>query len=481
MTETHDVKNSIYISSGRISDHEIPTLVSTRFGREVDYEIATVFTINTVNSGTYDIVSESASSNALSNYTDDIIEFVTFTPQQSNFDVYAESTSVVSRAACIDMYNYNHISDLVPISHNLYTDVSQGCADSTFVSITDDLFVSGDPVEASNEIYTTLRVTVGTVDADRHITTTIDLSSVMYFSVDSSIYCTDSVDIINVITDVLQDTGRVVTITSDLFAVSLNNTAVVCDITLADVLRRHLTSDLEVGSGKLQAVDSDIFNTNSRVQSLGTDIKTRSLFVVDFFVQEFEFVDSDSTCYVDIVDFLYAIVDSSITITIDGIHRSILSIESIGDIKRVYFAPDNGFYSEGEIVINVYAVSSIGEVLDHDFVLLYGYNVVPSEVNYFLPNTSVVVRGEASNVAFCPNKEALSFYFTTMDYDSFNLNMSIIPTDPVDLGMVIYPQSTAFFYGKTYTVTISGIKDFAGNDMEPFEYSFTIEKPSNIV
>jgi len=42
------------------------------------------------------------------------------------------------------------------------------------------------------------------------------------------------------------------------------------------------------------------------------------------------------------------------------------------------------------------------------------------------------------------------------------------------LGASISPQSTAFFYGKTFRVVLNA-RDFAGNRMEPYEFEFKIE------
>jgi hypothetical protein len=88
---------------------------------------------------------------------------------------------------------------------------------------------------------------------------------------------------------------------------------------------------------------------------------------------------------------------------------------------------------------------------------------------------TVTITIEASNLVFCPNTEGEAFYFQTRDFESLNLGATIRAVESVNLGAVIYPQSTAFFYGQTYTVTISGVKDFSGNEMAPYVFSFIIE------
>jgi len=476
VTETYAVKNSIYISSGRISDHEIPTLFSTHQDHSADYETPAVFVTGNVISGVAaDVMGEIICSDISNEHSDNIVEFVAYTVQLDCSDAYIESTTISAMGIVNDIrssYDVNYLSEsFISINDSLFS----AEVDSHTDFINSDLFIPGESIIYIDDTPMSLRVTIGTLESARDTVATVDFSSVTYFKIDSSIYCTGSVDTLNVITDLLQGTGRVTLIDSDLFAASKRIYLLECDVMLSDMLKYYLTSDLALASGSAVDVSSDIFNSDCSIKTLGTEIKTRSLFVVDFFLGKFDFIDADSPGYVDIIDFLYPVVESSIMITIDGVQQSLVGIESIGDIKRIHFNPDNNFFSVGEIIISVYAESSIGEVLDHSFVLLYGYNVTPDSVIPILPNSTVVVRGQASNLTFCPHKEAISYYFTTADYNSFNLNMSIIPTSPIDLPVSIYPQSTAFFYGKTYVVTVSGIKDFSGNEMMPFSYSFTIE------
>ena len=70
-------------------------------------------------------------------------------------------------------------------------------------------------------------------------------------------------------------------------------------------------------------------------------------------------------------------------------------------------------------------------------------------------------------------------YFETRDLRSYDLGASILPVDSVDLGATIYPQNTFFFYGRTYTINVSGIMDFGGNELDPVVFSITIENPTD--
>ena len=478
MVETHDIGNSIYIKSGTITDQEIPTIVSTGSVHGADHEFHTLFTTNTLSSGMLDVPDGVDYGSTLGSSKDILLEFVRYDAQQYSSDVYVDSTTVSSVSEAHDVVGFYTTNDLYTLTNSTLDEFDYSLADSGFYDVEHEFSIPGaiNKLFDRTEVY--FRVVIGPLDAERDSVVTIDLSNVNYFRLPSSAYCADVADKLSIVVDTLQATGRVDFIKNDLFITSQVNSVLNCDAILAGVLKSNLTSDLEVTSGSLRIINSDIFNAAINTQAIGTDIKTRSLFVVGFFIQDGEFVNADSQGYIDLVDFLYPIVDNSISITIDGIEQELVDIDSVDNTKRVYFDPNNDFYSPGEIVVNVYAESSIGEVLDEDFILLYGYNIVPSTAMYFKPNSTVVVRGQASNEAFCPNKESLAFYFKTVDYDSFNLKMSIFPTKPVDISMSIYPQSTTFFYGNTYTVTISGIKDFSGNELEPFDYSFTIENPA---
>ena len=94
-------------------------------------------------------------------------------------------------------------------------------------------------------------------------------------------------------------------------------------------------------------------------------------------------------------------------------------------------------------------------------------------------NNDIIVRVEAENLASCPLKSGYSYLFSTQDYPNSNLSASITGIRNIDLiysnlGAKIYPLSTAFFYDKIFTVRVEAT-DYAGNSMEPLEFTFKIE------
>jgi len=177
---------------------------------------------------------------------------------------------------------------------------------------------------------------------------------------------------------------------------------------------------------------------------------------------------------VDVIDTAYGIS----TVGTYFIHDSqVVSTthSGIADGYRCYYTP-SGVYSDGTIDLTIHAENTSSGVVEQTFHLLYGYNVIFDELIDWGPHTEVITTIRASNLAFCPNTEAESFYFETADLWALDLAATINPVGYVDLNASIYPQSTAFFYGQTYTITVSGVKDFNSNEMEPYTFSFTIEK-----
>lgn len=477
MVEYNDVQSAIYISSGHITDQEIPTVISTRLPRPAGHELPTIFITNDLNVDMLDIPDSFESSFSDSDSIDNLNEWVVYSVKQGDVDTYVVSTTSSSLVLLDDINTGVNIKYVGELDYDTAMDLYQAEISYETDSVLNELFLYPELNKFLNEIAVAFRLNISTLCGNRDIGTTVELSEVRRFRLDSSIYCTDSSASHNIRLDLLQEDGRVVFLSDDIFAASKLKLALPGEVSAVGVLTPSLPSDLEIAIGHIYSITSDTFNSGLNISGIKADIKTRSLFVHGFFIQETKFMAANSEAYVDLVDFLYPIVDESIIITVDGDVQSIVIIELGDSIKRVYFNQNSSFYAEGEITVNVYAKNTVGEILDENFFLLYGYDIVPGTSPEFKANDRVFVRAEASNATFCPNKEASAFYFETIDYDSFDLNMTIFPIGSANLQMSIMPQSTAFFYGRTFTVTIDGVKDFNGNLMPPFEYSFTIESP----
>lgn len=193
-------------------------------------------------------------------------------------------------------------------------------------------------------------------------------------------------------------------------------------------------------------------------------------------VEEWVSVEDLGSFSVDVTDDTYSIVTSG-TYFIHDDQIVSTTYSGISGGYRCYYTPSS-VYSSGTITLTMHAENDNSEYLNQNFHFLYGYRCTFDDYVDWGPGKEVVTTLQASNLAFCPNMEAQAFYFETADLRSATLNAFINSIQSVNIGAVIYPQSKSFFYGQTYTVTLSGIKDFYGNIMDPFVFSFTIEDPT---
>lgn len=180
---------------------------------------------------------------------------------------------------------------------------------------------------------------------------------------------------------------------------------------------------------------------------------------------------------IDVTDSTYGINTSGTHFIHDG---QIVSTTFSGIVNgyRCYYYPAS-VYSSGVINLVIHAENTNSEIQEQLFHLLYGYNCKFNELIDWGPKQEVVFTIEATNLAFCSNMEGEAFYFETADLHSVGLNATIRAIESVGLNATIYPQNTFFFYGRTYSITVSGIRDFAGNELAPYVFTFTIEDPTN--
>jgi hypothetical protein len=129
----------------------------------------------------------------------------------------------------------------------------------------------------------------------------------------------------------------------------------------------------------------------------------------------------------------------------------------------------------GGLVVTMHAENECGEVKEQDYTILFGYRAEFTEDIDWGPAQDVTIWAKANNTVDCPNTESFATYFETKELEYKDLNAYILPTGSANLGAEIHPQTKAFLPGFTYTVTVSGVKDYSGNQMEPIVFTFTIE------
>lgn len=378
--------------------------------------------------------------------------------------------------------SYNNIDNKVVtkelecLSKNTLVNILVALYNTNLKSIKAELYLTGYLQTILIDTITSLRVNLGKIPMVRDVFTELYIYGVKYYNTKVDVVCS-ALNSVSLMIEVNQGNGKLVRIPTDVFTTDSKTPWLDSDVFSTCSGISYINTETEVQSGKLLNVDVDVFSTRLGIDGINTDFKTRSLFIGDFFIEQDRFTTASSIAWVDVVDYLYPINTYATYIEVNGVVASGIWFEDIPNGKRVFYDPLDDFYSTGVLTYSLHVESIIGEAEDKNFYLLYGYNVVPNEVIDWGPNNNVVVRLEAQNLVFCPNKESKAFEFSTVDLKSFNLPCTIFPVGYVDLSMAIFPQSTVFYYGKTYTIKLKNVKDFAGNIMPDFEYTFTIEAP----
>ena len=162
-----------------------------------------------------------------------------------------------------------------------------------------------------------------------------------------------------------------------------------------------------------------------------------------------------------------------------------VTFSGITDGYRMFYNPADDFSSiTGNTEFLVRGENSNGDVLERSYYLVSGYledydNIERLGFDYGY-ETQVLVRMSAEDWATCPTFSADAYWFETEGLKERDLGASItgelpdIVSTQEDLTASIYPQSLAYFYGKTFRVVLR-CSDFAGNVMEPYEFEFKIE------
>ena len=253
------------------------------------------------------------------------------------------------------------------------------------------------------------------------------------------------------------------------------------------------TYELTVISGSVDKLDYDVYCSAQITDYLTFDVDLLSLKISNFLPAADDYAYTSDGISVDITDDVYAVLTSASGIPCSGTcclkvdgEAVPVTFSGITDGYRMYYNPMDTFSSlEGSTEFLVHAENANGDILERSYYLTYGYlmdydNIERIGFDYDI-NEQVIVRMSAENLATCPKYSADAYWFETRDYSQKDLNASIIGELPdiileaeANLGVSISPQSTAFFYGKIFRVVLNA-KDFAGNEMETYEFEFKIE------
>jgi hypothetical protein len=149
---------------------------------------------------------------------------------------------------------------------------------------------------------------------------------------------------------------------------------------------------------------------------------------------------------------------------------------SVSGLGANYYIIETGPLNiSGAVDLTLHISNYDDEILEEAYSFLFGYHILYRDpTKDWGAGNEILVSAAASNTAICPHSERITTYFTTKEYDHYDLTSSIIPIGWANLGAEIRPQTMQYLYGHTYTITVSGIKDYSGNQLPAFSWDFTI-------
>lgn len=327
------------------------------------------------------------------------------------------------------------------------------------------------------DINNEFRIYLGSVQYTNDVVVDLEIAGTKDFPFIAEVFST-ALKINNLETDIEIESGRLVKINSDLFScVSGVSDTVNSDTWSTAPQTSYYFTDVGVASGTLTPFLVDINSTAMTSGTISCDIRTWSLELSDFFLKLEEFTTTSATAWVDITDELYNIDLSNTYFLVNGQQVGV-TFSGIQNGYRMFYDPPDDFYSRGSLVYTTHAQNIMGDIIENTYSLLYGYDIDFTSLVDWGYNKTIAIWATASNLAHCLNTEADAFYFRTKDLWAKNLGVSINPVGYFDLGATLNTVGKHFYYGGTYTITISGVKDFQGNEMETQKYTFTIEDPT---
>lgn len=278
--------------------------------------------------------------------------------------------------------------------------------------------------------------------------------------------------------DVEAESGRIAQVLSDVYCVSTIVSGINTDLFCTsqnNVVR--LDVDLEATAGRTDTLITDCFSSEPvSSTAINCDIRVWSLEASGFFLEVGEHTSVLDTAWVDIVDTLKGVSTSGTYFKVDGVPVSV-TFSGITNGYRMFYNPPDDFATDGTLIYTAHIRNLAGDEKDVNYYLLRGYSLTHNDVIDWGPGKKVDIWMTATNSGFCPETSTDGFYFVTRELRQSAIGATINAIGYVGLDASIYPQSNSFFYGSTYTVTISGVKDLAGNEMDPFIHTFTIEDP----
>lgn len=195
--------------------------------------------------------------------------------------------------------------------------------------------------------------------------------------------------------------------------------------------------------------------------------------ITDFSVDTNTWVDVSSPIVfsAEVTDSLYSVTSSG---TYFELNSMVLPTTISG--SNPYVIASDPVTISGNVDLYLYIRNSNNDTEVKYYGFMFGYHVEYEDLMAdWGPNKEVLIRASARNSVVCPNTDNYCTYFLTEDYKTIDLASSIIPQGWGNLVSDITGQKAELEYGRTYTITIKGIKDYSGNEMDDIIFTFTVE------
>jgi hypothetical protein len=270
----------------------------------------------------------------------------------------------------------------------------------------------------------------------------------------------------------------------DAFSCLLTTSGISCDAYCSLVDYDRINSEITTISGRIGYIETDVYSTIEEENYLGINVDLYSLKLSNFSLGVGEFTTASGFISIDVTDDECPVSTSGTYFMVDDV-RVPVTFSGITDGYRMFYDPTDDFISlTGPKAFTAHAENECGDYLEQDFYLTFGYIVeyinrpeLSSGMDYGFDH-KVAVRVTAENYASCPRLDSLAWEFESKNQFNNDLGASIVGRfhafDERNISAEIYPQSTAYFYGKEFTVTVNA-KDFAGNEMTPLVLTYKIE------
>jgi len=307
------------------------------------------------------------------------------------------------------------------------------------------------------------------------------------FSFGTDIYSTLSGLNLYYTTDITTISGGMQIQNTDICSTALINSGIDIDLFCSLLDYTAVVFDVDLGLGRIGYELLDIFSSAENSEGIKCDVELLSLKITNFSLGEGQYTEAYNSITVDVLDDVCPISVSGTYFKINDVQVSGTLIP-ITDGYRLLYDPVDDFESlNGPTTFTVHVENECGKIIEQHFNLTFGYivgyeNSESVGIDYGFDN-KVVVRVTAEDMASCPRLSSVAYVLESAELRNRDLGVSITGVfyadDYRNMSASIYPQSTAYFYGKEFRVVVHA-KDFAGNNMTPFEIVYRIEdKPAN--